>query len=164
MKNKLYHLICDYGVGDPAFAEVIQRFNVLDPVGQFNVVAVPEFSTIATGFWIAQLGLWNPIDSVVIFSNTAPRHDDHGARKGNEGEKFVYVVLDNGLRMGVVNSGFSLSLPGSPDFRGISLIRSGSITGYLIPIFFPFIGSNQTVKPRRNIFKIFARHDIDLLD
>lgn len=107
--STLYHLICDYGVGDPAFAEVIQRFKNLDPVGSFNVVSVPAFSTLATGFWISQLSLWNSASNVVIFSNTAPRHDDFCARKGNDGEKFVFIELDNGFKIGAVNAGYSLS-------------------------------------------------------
>lgn len=105
----LYQLICDYGVGDGAFAEVVQRFHALDPGAKVNVLSVPEFSTLATGFWIAQLGLWNPVANTVIFSNTAPRHDDHAPRDKNEGEKFVYVELDNGMKIGTVNSGYALS-------------------------------------------------------
>lgn len=53
------NLIADYGSGDPAFAEVAQRLLMVLPQAQLNLISVPPFSTLATGFWIAQLGL-NP--------------------------------------------------------------------------------------------------------
>ncbi len=43
-------LIADYGVGDPAFAEVIQKLHLLAPDIQIWPTSVPSFSTIATGF------------------------------------------------------------------------------------------------------------------
>lgn len=106
---RLYHLICDYGVGDPAFSEVIQRFHELDPYAHFNPISVPAFSTINTGFWIAQLAAYQPAKDMVVFSNTAPRHDDHKQRKANAGEQFVYAKLKNGTSIGVVNAGYALS-------------------------------------------------------
>ena len=107
---RLIQLVCDYGTNDPAFAEVIQRMFSLDPTVQFHAWSVPVFSTLATGFWIAQLALYNPADQVAIFSNTAPRHDDHGPRANNQGESFVLAILDNGVPVGAVNSGYCLSL------------------------------------------------------
>lgn len=104
-----YHIICDYGIGDGAFAEVVQRFHQLEPAGHFHPLSVPAFSTVATGFWIAQLALWNPVNDLAIFSNTAPRHDDHSSRDQNAGEKFVYAELNNGAKIGAVFAGYAFS-------------------------------------------------------
>ena len=53
----LVSLIADYGTGDPAFIEVTQRLLMMLPQAQIHSLSVPPFSTLATGFWIAQLGL-----------------------------------------------------------------------------------------------------------
>lgn len=50
-------VIADYGTGDPAFIEVTQRLLMAFPHAQIHLLSVPAFSTLATGFWIAQLGL-----------------------------------------------------------------------------------------------------------
>lgn len=105
----LYHLICDYGIGDGAFAEVIQRFHQFDPAGHFQPLSVPAFATVTTGFWIVQLAIWNLTQNVTIFSNTAPRHDDHNGREANAGEKFVIAELTNGTKIGAVFAGYTFS-------------------------------------------------------
>ncbi len=43
-------LVADYGVGDPAFSEVIQRLKSHLPIVEVNPTSVPAFSTLATGF------------------------------------------------------------------------------------------------------------------
>ncbi len=105
----LCHVICDYGIGDGAFSEVIQKLHFFAPDWQYQLLSVPAFSTLATGFWIAQLGEYQSSDKVIIFSNTAPRHDDEHARKDNEGEKFVYAELKNGTKIGAVNAGWAFA-------------------------------------------------------
>jgi hypothetical protein len=72
----LIHLIADYGVGDPSFGEVIQKLTLLHETARVVRTSVPAFSTIATGFWTAQYALVNPVDGMIIYTNTAPRRDD----------------------------------------------------------------------------------------
>ncbi len=52
-------VVADYGTGDPAFLEVSQRLLLEIGTAQIHHLSVPPFNTLATGFWIAQLGL-NP--------------------------------------------------------------------------------------------------------
>jgi hypothetical protein len=73
-------LIADYGTGDPAFAEVTQRLMMALPSSQINLLSVPPFSTLATGFWIAQLGLNPGPEERLIYHNCAPRRDDKEPR------------------------------------------------------------------------------------
>jgi hypothetical protein len=103
------NLIADYGSGDPAFAEVAQRLLMVLPQAQLNLISVPPFSTLATGFWIAQLGL-NPGPSErLIYHNCAPRQDNPEARQNNEGEGLTYALLPNGVKVVGVNAGYTLS-------------------------------------------------------
>jgi S-adenosylmethionine hydrolase len=102
-------LIADYGVGDPAFAEVKQRLQMALPQAQIHELSVPPFSTIATGFWIAQLGLNPGAADRLIYHNCAPRQDDPDARQDNEGEGLTYALLPNGVKVVGVNAGYTLS-------------------------------------------------------
>jgi hypothetical protein len=56
----LVHIIADYGTGDLAFAEVVQRIKVHLPDAEPVPLSVHPFSTLAAGFCIAQLGLMLP--------------------------------------------------------------------------------------------------------
>lgn len=103
-------VVADYGKKDPAFSEVAHRFKSLDRNIEIQETSVPSFSTVATGFWIAQLGLYNPkIENTAIYANTAPRKHDKEAQEDNQGEKLLYAELENGLPVIAVNSGYSLS-------------------------------------------------------
>ena len=102
-------LIADYGVGDPAFAEVSQRLNQKLSFAQIDCLSVPPFSTLATGFWIAQLGLNPGAPERLIFHNCAPRQDNKEARPDNEGEGLTYVELYNGVKVVGVLAGYTLS-------------------------------------------------------
>ncbi len=102
-------LIADYGNGDPAFAEVTQRLLMALPGSQINTVSVPAFSTLATGFWIAQLGLNPGLKEQLIYHNCAPRQDDKQPRRDNEGEGLTYALLPNGVKVVGVNAGYTLS-------------------------------------------------------
>ncbi len=53
----LVHSIADYGHGDLAFAEVMQRIKLYLPDAEPMLTPVPAFSTLAAGFCIAQLAL-----------------------------------------------------------------------------------------------------------
>lgn len=97
--NPFIHLIADYGIGDPAFAEVIARLKSLIPDVEVLPTSVSPFSTLATGFWIGQLGLYYPPEGLVIYANTAPRQDNAAPRSNNEGEPFVYAQLRNGVQI-----------------------------------------------------------------
>lgn len=102
-------LIADYGIGDPAFAEVKQRLLTGLPQAQIHELSVPPFSTLATGFWIAQLGLNPGPADRLIYHNCAPRQDDPEARRDNEGEGLTYALLPNGVKVVGVNAGYTLS-------------------------------------------------------
>jgi hypothetical protein len=102
-------LIADYGTGDPAFAEVTQRLLMALPSSQIYCLSVPPFSTLATGFWIAQLGLNPGPEEHLIYHNCAPRQDDPEARQNNEGEGLTYALLPNGVKVVGVFAGYTLS-------------------------------------------------------
>lgn len=121
-------IIADYGTGDPAFAEVTQRLLAAFPSAQFHTLSVPPFSTLATGFWIAQLGLNPGPDDRLIYHNCAPRKDDLEARSNNEGEGLTYALLPNGVKVVGVNAGFTLSFikDAATVLRVVNVSRGGS--------------------------------------
>lgn len=125
---KLLHLIADYGTGDPAFNEVIQKFTLLDPGVRVIPTSVPAFATIATGFWMYQYALVNPIPDMVIYTNTAPRKDKKDCRQNNEGEKLCFAELQNKVQVIGVNSGFCFSLikPLIKKFCEVNVANRGS--------------------------------------
>jgi len=122
------HLITDYGTGDPAFSEVMQKLHLLSPGIQIVPTSVPAFSTIATGFWTKQFALVNPIPNMVIFTNTAPRKDNKDSRHKNEGEGLVYAELHNGVRVVGVHAGYCFSFikPYIKKFFVIHVANKGS--------------------------------------
>jgi S-adenosyl-l-methionine hydroxide adenosyltransferase len=105
----LVHIIADYGMGDLAFAEVVQRIKLHLPDAESILVPVPPFCTIAAGFCIAQLGLHTAPPGTLIYHNVAPREDDEAARPRNAGERLAYARLPTGVRVIGVNSGYTLS-------------------------------------------------------
>jgi hypothetical protein len=102
-------MVADYGVGDPAFGEVIQKLLSIDPELKVHPTSVPSFSTLATGFWINQYAINDSPNNFIIYSNTAPRKDTKQERKNNEGEKLCYARLDNGCKIVAVNAGHCFS-------------------------------------------------------
>jgi S-adenosylmethionine hydrolase len=121
-------LIADYGIGDPAFSEVTQRLSMALPSSQINQLSVPPFSTLATGFWIAQLGLNPGPNERLVYHNCAPRQDDKQARRDNEGEGLTYALLPNGVKVVGVNAGYTLSFikDHSQEIRFVKVSRGGS--------------------------------------
>jgi S-adenosylmethionine hydrolase len=121
-------VIADYGTGDPAFAEVIQRLSMAIPQAQIHTLSVPPFSTLATGFWIAQLGLNPGSERRMIYHNCAPRQDDPHARQNNEGEGLTYALLPNGVKVVGVNAGYTLSFikHHAKTLRVVNVSRGGS--------------------------------------
>lgn len=105
----LVHMIADYGIGDLAFAEVIQRIKFHLPDAEPIPMPVPAFSTLAAGFCIAQLGLHIASPGTLIYHNVAPREDDPASRPENAGERLAYAQLSTGVRVIGVNAGYALS-------------------------------------------------------
>ncbi len=113
MSGKLFHIVCDYGPGDLAWAEIVSA--IFDRGVGAGVTVWPttanSFDTISTGFTVAQLAnreFTNP-RNVFVFGNCAPRKDASKPRHNNEGEGLLYLELVNGVRVLGVNSGYSLS-------------------------------------------------------
>lgn len=115
MKENSLHIevIADYGghhTTDHAFSEVrnhFYRYDNKDIMHHLSEHPVFAFSTIETGFWIAQESLHSQHDHLVIFSNTAPRGDI--AWKGEHRQYFVCGMLDNGIPIFAVHAGYNLS-------------------------------------------------------
>lgn len=129
MKTSLIvHLIADYGVGDPAFSEVMQKITLLGGDVRIFPTSVPAFSTLATGYWTAQFALVNPIPGMVIYTNTAPRKDKKEVRVQNEGEGLVYAKLTNGSVIVGVNAGYCFSFikPYIDQLRKVNVANKGS--------------------------------------
>jgi hypothetical protein len=105
----LVHIIADYGFGDLAFAEVVQRIKFYLPDAETILTPVPAFATLAAGFCIAQLGLNNSPAGTIIYHNVAPREDDEQARVGNAGERLAFARLPTGVRVIGVNAGYAFS-------------------------------------------------------
>lgn len=124
----LIHIVADYGTGDLAFTEVIQRFKYLLPAAEIFPISTPPFSTLNTGFIISQLALHNPNHQLFIFANTAPRKDDSQQRNDNEGEQFKYALLNHGVEVCSVDAGYCFSFIKSQikDFRLIKAPNKGS--------------------------------------
>lgn len=105
----LVHIIADYGFGDLAFAEVVQRLKLYLPDAEPILTPVPPFATLAAGFCIAQLGLNKAPAGTIIYHNVAPREDDEQARAGNAGERLAFARLPTGVRVIGVNAGYAFS-------------------------------------------------------
>jgi hypothetical protein len=105
----LVHIIADYGFGDLAFAEVVQRIKFYLPDAETILTPVPPFATIAAGFCIAQLGLNEAPAGTIIYHNVAPREDDEQARSANAGERLAFARLPTGVRVIGVNAGYAYS-------------------------------------------------------
>jgi len=105
----LVHIIADYGAGDLAFAEVVQRLKRHLPDAEPLLTPVPSFATLAAGFCIAQLGLNDAPAGTLIYHNVAPRADDAEPRADNAGERLAFARLRTGVRVIGVNAGYVLA-------------------------------------------------------
>lgn len=124
----LVHIIADYGQGDLAFAEVVQRIKLFLPDAEPVLTPVPAFSTLAAGFCVAQLGLNDAPTGTIIYHNVAPRRDDEEAREGNAGERLAFARLPTGVRVMGVNAGhaFSFVRAAAEELRWASVPAEGS--------------------------------------
>ncbi|KKW09647.1 MAG: hypothetical protein UY49_C0041G0001, partial [Microgenomates group bacterium GW2011_GWC1_49_7] len=118
----IIQLIADYGVGDPAFGEGVQKFTFLDRHIRVHATSVPPFSTIATGIWIAQFATVNSFTGLVVYANTAPRKELVGFQEKTDGGRLVYTKLENGAVVIAVNTGFALSFL-KPSLRKVHLVN-----------------------------------------
>ena len=124
----LVHIVADYGHGDLAFAEVVQRIKLHLPDAEPVLTPVPPFATIAAGFCVAQLGL-NPAPvGTIIYHNVAPREDDPEARANNAGERLAFARLPTGVRVVGVNAGhaFSFVRDAAEELRWAAVPAAGS--------------------------------------
>lgn len=124
----LVHIIADYGQGDLAFAEVVQRIKYYLPDAEPMLTPVPAFSTLAAGFCVAQLGLNEAPAGTIIYHNVAPRADDEEARRGNAGERLAFARLPTGVRVIGVNAGeaFSFVRERAEELRWAAVAAEGS--------------------------------------
>ncbi|HEX8774705.1 MAG TPA: hypothetical protein VF735_14125 [Pyrinomonadaceae bacterium] len=124
----LVHIIADYGQGDLAFAEVVQRIKYYLPDAEPMLTPVPAFSTLAAGFCVAQLGLNEAPAGTIIYHNVAPRADDEEARRGNAGERLAFARLRTGVRVIGVNAGeaFSFVRERAEELRWAAVAAEGS--------------------------------------
>lgn len=124
----LVHVIADYGQGDLAFAEVVQRIKLHLPDAEPVLTPVPSFSTLAAGFCVAQLGLNEAPAGTIIYHNVAPRQDDAEARESNAGERLAFARLPTGIRVIGVNAGhaFSFIRDVAEELRWASVPAEGS--------------------------------------
>ena len=107
--TRLVHLIADYGAGDLAFAEVVQRFELTLPDAVVHPTPVGAFDTLAAGFVIAQLALTDGPPDRLVVHNVAPRRDQRGPRPANEGERFCVGRTREGVLVIGPNAGWSWS-------------------------------------------------------
>ncbi|MBI2594023.1 SAM-dependent chlorinase/fluorinase [Candidatus Daviesbacteria bacterium] len=124
-------VIADYGVGDPAFIEVNAQLRARgkDLFRSIDNIAVSSFSTLATGFWIRQIGVENGYENLAIFSNTAPRGTKEAINwEGDERQRLLYGRLKNGVPVFAISSGYNWSFIRDEleVFHDIEIPNSGS--------------------------------------
>lgn len=102
-------ILGDYGLGDLAFLEVLQRLQLELPSFQFQTLSVPALNTLGTGFALAQLALNPGLAGRLYYHNCDPRKDKATALLDNEGGQLTYALLPNDVRVVGVLSGYTLS-------------------------------------------------------
>src|ERR687896_570893 len=124
----LVHIVADYGHGDLAFAEVVQRLKCFLPDAEPMLTTVPAFSTLAAGFCIAQLGLNEAPAGTIIYHNVAPRLDDPEVRIGNAGERLAFARLPTHVRVIGVNAGYTFAFvrEAAEELRWAAVAAEGS--------------------------------------
>src|SRR5919205_2034085 len=124
----LVHIVADYGHGDLAFAEVVQRIKLHLPDAEPVLTPVPPFATLAAGFCIAQLGLNAAPVGTIVYHNIAPRQDVEEGREANAGERLAFARLPTGVRVIGVNAGFTFSFvrDAAEELRWAAVAAEGS--------------------------------------
>lgn len=128
MEKKTIVLIADYGVGDPAFLEVMLQLRSLIPGVEIYPQSVPAFSTLNTGFWIYQIAMTQNLPNTYIYANTAPRKHEKKAQENNKGEILTYAKLQDGFEIVAVNAGYAFSFvkPFITEFKAVKVENEGS--------------------------------------
>ncbi|CAN5174768.1 SAM-dependent chlorinase/fluorinase [soil metagenome] len=126
--KKTIVLIADYGVGDPAFLEVMLQLRTRIPGVEIYPQSVPPFSTLNTGFWIYQIAMTPNLPNTYIYANTAPRKHEKKAQENNRGEVLTYAKLADGFEIVAVNAGYAFSFvkPYIKEFHVINVQNDGS--------------------------------------
>lgn len=124
----LVHVVADYGEADLALAEVAQRLAIYLPDAALVYTSVPPFATLAAGFAAAQLALNEAPQGMAVFQNVAPRQDDPGVRRDNDGERLVYARMPGGAQVVGPNSGYAFSFlrPLAEELRFAAVSSGGS--------------------------------------
>jgi hypothetical protein len=124
----LVHIVADYGIGDLAFAEVVQRIRLNLPDAECVLTPVAPFSTLAAGFCIAQLALNRAPTGTLVYHNVAPRQDDEDSRRANSGEALAYARLPTGVQVVGVNAGYTFSFvrDAAEELRWVAVPAEGS--------------------------------------
>ena len=124
----LVHIVADYGIGDLAFAEVVQRIRFNLPEAECVLTPVAPFATLAAGFCIAQLALNRAPVGTFVYHNVAPRQDDEDSRRANSGEALAYARLPTGVQVVGVNAGhtFSFVRDAAEELRWVAVPAEGS--------------------------------------
>jgi hypothetical protein len=84
----LVHIVADYGQGDLAFAEVVQRIKLHLPDAEPIPTPVPPFSTLAAGFCVAQFGLNEAPPGTIVYLVRDAADELRWASVGAEGSQF----------------------------------------------------------------------------
>lgn len=128
LEGMLVHVVADYGEADLALAEVAQRLATRLPGAALVYTSVPPFATLAAGFATAQLALNEGPPGMAVFQNVAPRQDDPGVRRDNDGERLVYARLPGGAQVVGPNSGYAFSFlrPLAKELRFAAVSSGGS--------------------------------------
>jgi hypothetical protein len=124
----LVHVIADYGAGDLAFAEVVQRIKLHLPDAEPVLTPVPSFATLAVGFCVAQLGMNEAPPNTLIYHNVAPRRGAEYGQAQNAGERLAFARLLSGVRVIGVNAGYAFSFVRdvAKELRWVAVAAEGS--------------------------------------
>lgn len=101
---KLMHLIADYGPGDLAFAEIVQRLALVAPEHEVMLTRVPPCDTLAAGFCAAKLTLSDgPLDRLIVHDVLTPGPPRAGT------ERLCFGRTEDGVTVLGANTGWSWS-------------------------------------------------------
>lgn len=128
LRGVLLHVVADFGPHDLAFAEVTQQLLLRLPQAQVVATPVPPFATLAAGFVAAQLAAAPAPEPTLVFLNVAPRRDDRGVRRDNDGERLLYARMPGGVRVVGVDAGlaFAFLAEAAAEVRRVEAATRGS--------------------------------------
>ena len=147
----LVQLVADYGPGDLAFAEVIQRLALRLEDATVVATPVPPFDTLSAGFCIGQLALTEGPPDRVVYHNVAPRADEDDPRPENEGEGLVAAWTDAGVLVLGPHAGHVLSFLGDRLARASTVEIPGSGSQFRSRDFFPAVLAELVAGEERSL-------------